>query len=541
MRWNSQVLFSRPIRWILALHGDIIVPFVFAGISSGNQSSGLRNSPEAVVEVKNAESFFPMIKRAGILIDMKVRKDKILQDCISLAASVGGKLVMQDSSLEEIINLVETPNVILGGFDESFLEIPKEILTTVMQKHQKYLPLTDQSGDKLLPFFIAVANGFINKGVVQRGNEAVLRARYEDAIFFYKMDTQRKLSEFRGSLSSILFHEKLGSMHDKMIRVEKIVSKLALALGMGGSILPVVEKAAALAMSDLATSVVTEFTSLSGIMARHYALKDGYSDQIAEAIFEVILPRFSGDKLPKSDAGIVLATADRLDTLVGLFGVGCQPSSTADPFGLRRVSYGLVQILVENKKNLDLNCALRLVADVQPIEINDNALQDVLQFVARRLEQLLVDKGINVEIVRSVLSERANWPFMTAQSAMDMEAFSKGDLFPKVIEAYSRPSRIIHGKEIDGDLEVTEDAFEHNEEHVLWNTYLAVAEKLHPGVGIDTFLKASSQLIRPLEDFFDRVYVMADDQRIRKNRLALLKRIADLPKGIADLSLLPGF
>ncbi|PKU86358.1 Glycine--tRNA ligase 2, chloroplastic/mitochondrial [Dendrobium catenatum] len=359
----------------------------------------------------------------------KERRDSILHDSNLLASSVGGKLAIQDNLVEEVINLVEAPNPILGSYDESFLELPKDILITVMQKYQKYLPLTDESGSKLLPFFIAVGNGILNESVVQKGNEAVLRARYEDARFFYMMDTKRKLSEFRGSLNGILFHEKLGTMLDKISRVQKIVTKLAPALGMGEDAFPFVETAAALAMSDLATSVVTEFTSLSGIMARHYALKDGYPEEIAEALFEITLPRFSGDLLPKTDAGIVLAIADselkkiipqssarapfaeallavsrlsrqhnltpvikkglaaiykhsiigfRLDSLVGLFGAGCQPSSTADPFGLRRICYGLVQILVENKKNLDLSNSLRLVADVQPIDIDDNQIQDRL-------------------------------------------------------------------------------------------------------------------------------------------------------------------
>ncbi|KAL0907737.1 hypothetical protein M5K25_022169 [Dendrobium thyrsiflorum] len=541
MRWNSKFMFSRPIRWILALHGDLVVPFNFAGVSSGKQSCGLRNSHSVFLEVESAESYLPTIKRAGILINMRERRDRILHDSNLLASSVGGKLAIQDNLVEEVVNLVEAPNPILGSYDESFLDLPKDILITVMQKYQKYLPLTDESGNKLLPFFIAVGNGILNKSVVQKGNEAVLRARYEDARFFYMMDTKRKLSEFRGSLNGILFHEKLGTMLDKMSRVQKIVTKLAPALGMGEDVFPFVETAAALAMSDLATSVVTEFTSLSGIMARHYALKDGYPEEIAEALFEITLPRFSGDLLPKTDAGIVLAIADRLDSLVGLFGAGCQPSSTADPFGLRRICYGLVQILVENKKNLDLSNSLRLVADVQPIDFDDNQLQDVFQFVARRLEQLLVDKGVSSEIIRSILSERANWPFMAAQSAIDMEVFSKGDLFQKVIELYSRPTRIIRGKDIDADLEVTETAFEHNEEQALWNTYLAVAAKVHTGVDINTFLKTSLQLIQPLEDFFESVYVMTDNPRVRNNRLALLKRIADLPKGIADLSVLPGF
>ncbi|KAF3332393.1 glycine--tRNA ligase 2 [Carex littledalei] len=485
MRWNSQILFSRPVRWILALHGDLVVPFCFAGVSSGKQSCGLRNSSLATIQVETAENYLDGIKNTGILIDIQKRKEKILQQSTSLAESVGGVLNIADSLMQEVVNLVEAPLPILGTFDNSFLELPKEILTTVMHKHQKYFHLTCASSGNLLPFFIAVANGVVKEEIVRKGNEAVLRARYEDARFFYKMDTQKKFSEFRPHLNGILFHEKLGTMLDKTVRIEETVPGLAKALQIEQNKMPILEKSASYVMSDLSSAVVTEFTSLAGIMARHYALRDGLTEEVAEALFEINLPRFSGDILPKSDAGIVLAVADRLDSLVGLFGAGCEPSSTSDPFGLRRISYGLVQILVENNKRLDLRNALQLVADVQPIEIDDSVIDNVLQFVARRLEQLLVDKGITSEIVRSVLLERSNCPFLASQSATEMEALSRKENFAKVVEAYSRPTRIIRGKDVSSDLE--------------------------------------------------------EDEKIRNNRLALLKKIAGLPKGVADLSVLPGF
>ncbi|XP_034590564.1 glycine--tRNA ligase, chloroplastic/mitochondrial 2 isoform X2 [Setaria viridis] len=537
MRWNSNIVFSRPIRWILALHGDFVVPFSFAGISSGNSSCGLRNSSVANFKVETAESYLSAVEKAGLLIDMQERKERVLRDSTILAKGVGGDFIAPDSLLQEVVNLVEAPMPILGQYDDSFLELPKD----VMQKHQKYFAVTSKSTGNLLPYFIAVANGAIKEEVVRRGNEAVLRARYEDAKFFYKMDTQKKFSEFRGQLNGILFHEKLGTMLDKMTRVENIVSELTLILGINEGMIPIIKDAAALAMSDLATSIVTEFTSLAGVMARHYALRDGIPEEIAEALFEIALPRFSGDVFPRTDAGIVLAVADRLDSLVGLFGAGCQPSSTNDPFGLRRVSYGLVQILVENKKSFDLRRALTLMAEVQPIDIDIDVIDEAVQFVTRRLEQLLVDEGINCEIVRSVLMERANCPYLAAQTATEMEAFSRTETFPKIVEAYSRPTRIIRGKEIESALEVDPSVFEKDEEKVLWDAYLEVADKIHPGVDIKTFADASLLLIQPLEDFFNNVFVMAEDERIRNNRLALLRKIESLPKGIAELSVLPGF
>ncbi|KAL4015148.1 hypothetical protein IC575_027385 [Cucumis melo] len=540
MRWNSQVVFSRPIRWILALHGDVIVPFSYAGVLSGNISYGLRNTSTAIVEVDSAESFMVAMKDAKIDLEVEDRKRKILDQSSILAQSIKGKTVIHEDLLDEVVNLVETPVSILGKFNDSFLELPDDLLTMVMQKHQKYFSIRNADG-KLMPYFIAVANGEIDDKVVRKGNEAVLRARYEDAKFFYETDTSKRFSQFRNQLSGILFHEKLGSMLDKMTRMEAMVVNLSLAMGISQDLLQITLEAASLAMSDLATAVVTEFTSLAGIMARHYALREGFSEQIADALFEITLPRFSGDILPKSDVGIVLAVADRLDSLVGLFAVGCQPSSTSDPFGLRRMSYGLVQILVEKDKNLDLGRALRLAADNQPVKVDTDVIDNVNLFVTRRLEQFLVDKGLNPEIVRSVLAERSNFPCLAAKTAHKMNAMSKGDLFPKIIEAYARPTRIISGKDVDNAIEIDEAAFESNEERALWNTFLSIKNEVHPGIEVDEFFEISSKLIQPLEDFFEHVFVMVEDEKIRKNRLALLKRIADLPSGIVDLSLLSGF
>ncbi|KAJ7950770.1 Glycine--tRNA ligase 2, chloroplastic/mitochondrial [Quillaja saponaria] len=540
MRWNSQVMFSRPIRWIFAMHGDVVVPFTFAGVLSGDLSYGLRNTSSATIQVESAESYAVTMKSAGIKIEIEERRITILEQSNALAKSVNGKTVIPDGLLDEVVNLVEAPVPVLGKFKETFLELPKDLLTMVMQKHQKYFAVCDDSGG-LLPYFIAVANGAINEPVVRKGNEAVLRARYEDAKFFYQMDTRKRFSEFRGQLKNILFHEKLGTMLDKITRVEKIVTKLSFILGVGQDMHQIIQDAASLAMSDLATAVVTEFTALSGIMGRHYALRDGYSEQIAEALLEITLPRYSGDTLPKTDAGIVLAIADRLDSLVGLFAAGCQPSSTNDPFGLRRISYGLVQLLVEKNKNIDFKQALELAAYVQPVKVDASTIHDAHQFVTRRLEQYLVDKGVSTEVVRSILAERANLPSLAAKSAYKMEELSRGKLFPKVVEAYSRPTRIVRGKELDLDLEVDASAFETDEERALWSSFLSVKGKTNSSLEVDDFVEISSQLIQPLEDFFDHVFVMVDDEKIRKNRLTLLKKIAELPKGIADLTVLPGF
>ncbi|KAG6393352.1 hypothetical protein SASPL_147591 [Salvia splendens] len=601
MRWNSEIMFSRPIRWILALHGDSVVPFTFAGAlrqllqyllckcvslcfkrRPPPLEPSFLNLPmpnlkvlifilpkaerDALLEfhccappfsslyyqkqsemaflnftaVESAECYTDVMENAGIAISIEQRKKIILEKATSIVKGINGSIVMQSGLLDEVVNLVEAPHPVLGKFSESFLELPKDLLIMVMQKHQKYFAITDQD-EKLLPYFIAVANGAINEVVVRKGNEAVLRARYEDAKFFYELDTSKRFSEFRNQLKGILFHEKLGTMLDKMTRVQSLVTEIGLSLETTEDTLRVVQDAASLAMSDLSSAVVTEFTSLAGVMARHYALRDGYSEQIADALFEIMLPRFSGDILPKTVAGTVLAITDRLDSLVGLVAAGCQPSSANDPFGLRRISYGLVQLLVETDKNLGLRHLLELAAAIQPINVESKILDDVHQFVTRRLEQLLIDQGISPDIVRSVLAERGNLPCLAARSAHKMKILSEGELLPKIIEAYSRPTRIVRGKESTHDLEVDEAAFETVEERNLWSTYTSLRSKIHSDMEVDDFVEASSCLLQPLEDFFNNVFVMVEDERIRKNRLALLRNISLLPKGIVDLSILPGF
>ncbi|XP_028225025.1 glycine--tRNA ligase, chloroplastic/mitochondrial 2-like [Glycine soja] len=345
--------------------------------TSGNSSFGLLNTSSAVIQVETAKSYSISMKNVVINVSVEDRKKIIFEQSNALAESVNGQILIPKGLLDEVVNLVEAPFPVLGKFKETFLDLLKDLLTMVMQKHQKYFAVCDANG-QLLPYFVAVANGAIDETTVRKGNEAVLWARYEDAKFFYEMDTCKRFSEFRKQLKNILFHEKLGTMLDKMTRVENMVTKLSCLLDINEDVQQIIRDASSLAMSVLATAVVTEFTSLSGIMGRHYALRDGYSDQIAEALLEITLPRFSGDILPKSDADIVLAIADRLDSLLGLFTAGCQPSSTNDPFGLRRISYGLV------------------------------------------------DKGVNAEFVRSILVERANFPCLAAKSAYKMEELSKG-------------------------------------------------------------------------------------------------------------------
>ncbi|GJP65606.1 hypothetical protein CLOP_g22478 [Closterium sp. NIES-67] len=543
MRWNSQVAYSRPIRWLLAMHGATVVPFAFAGLASGSESWLLRNAPETRVQLPCAEDYASAISGAGITLSIEERKEAIWVASSELAASVGGRIPddARGALLAEVANLVESPVPLLGSFDPSFLDLPPEVLVMVMKKHQRYFPVEDAASGKLLPHFVAVPNGRLDEAAVRAGNESVLRARYEDARFFYDSDTAHPLESFREKLRGITFQAKLGSMLDKSERVEAITPLLCTALHLSPSLSAAAQQAARLCMADLGTAVVMEFTGLAGIMGRHYAEREGLGEQVSMAVFESVLPRSAGDQLPSTAPGLVLSLATRLDSLVGLFAIGCEPSASADPFGLRRSAYGLVEALVASNTDLHLSTALQAAASVQPVEVTPATLQQVQAFVVRRLEQYLVDRGAPVELVRSVLEERGAVPALAARSAAEMEELQAGGQLEKVVAAYARPTRIVRGKDVDLEWQVAEELFESDAERTLWDAFKQVDAQVSSDMSIKAFADASMALIDPLEGFFTNVFVMAEEEQLRKNRLGLVSRIARLPEGIADLTVLPGF
>ncbi|CAI5929187.1 unnamed protein product [Closterium sp. NIES-64] len=543
MRWDSQVAFSRPIRWLLAMHGHTVVPFAYAGLASGNESWLLRNAPETRVQLPSAEEYAAAIAAADITLSIQERKDAIWAASNELAASVGGSIPedARGDLLAEVANLVESPVPLLGSFDRSFLDLPPEVLVMVMRKHQRYFPVQDAASGKLLPYFVAVPNGRLDEAAVRAGNESVLRARYEDARFFYNSDTAHPLESFREKLKGITFQAKLGSMLDKSERIEAITPLLCTALHLSPSDFAAAQQAARLCMADLGTAVVMEFTGLAGIMGRHYAEREGLGEEVSRAIFECVLPRSAGDQLPTTAPGLVLSLATRLDSLVGLFAIGCEPSASADPFGLRRSAYGLVEALVASNTDLHLSTALQAAASVQPVEVTPATLEQVESFIVRRLEQFLVDRGAAVEAVRSVLEERGSVPALAARSVAEMEELQASGQLEKIVAAYARPTRIVRGKDVDLDWQVREKLFESDAERTLWDAFKHVDAEVSTDMSIKAFADASMALVDPLEGFFANVFVMAEEEQLRKNRLGLLSRIARLPEGIADLTVLPGF
>lgn len=543
MRWLTDASYSRPVRWIVALHGEVVVPFVAMGLLSGATTRLLRNAAEPEIQLKSADEYLDEMNTAGIVVDMDLRRQSIHQDALEAASAVQGTISQRtaDALLEEVTNLVECPRVILGKYKSEFLSLPQEVLEIVMKKHQRYFAVEDPSTGNLLPYFVTVANGNINVDIVREGNEAVLRARYEDARFFYKSDCSKSLMSFREKLDGTVFQEKLGSMLDKSRRLEKLAAQVVNCLGLSTEVSHLVSQAAPLAHCDLATDLVTEFTALAGTMGRHYAGLEGKPEEVCTAIYEFVLPRGAGDELPATDAGAVLAITDRLDSLVGLFAAGCIPSASADPFGLRRAAYGLVQTLVGKGMKVSLGNLIEVVSGAQPLPVSSECQKELLTFIRRRLEQLLVDDGVTVEAVRAALNERGDNPSLAASTAKELATEMKTDAFAAILSSLARPTRITRGKENESACAVDPGLFEAEEETALWEAYEAVSATLKGEAGIGEFVQVCSPIVGVVDNFFEKVFVMAEDEKVRKNRLALLQRVAKLPHGIVDLSQLPGF
>ncbi len=539
MRWDeTNVAFSRPVRWIVALQGGTVVPFTFADVHSGRISCGLRSLGSPEFTIAQAEDYFATIERQGIVLDHEKRRQMILEQLAELAGEVGGHVPDEPDPLEEVIHLVEQPVGLRGEFDPAFLKLPKDVLTTVMKKHQRYFPVVDDNGE-LMPYFITFANsGHMDPDTVRQGNEEVIRARFSDGEFFYGVDTQQPLDSFIPGLSNLMFQQDLGSVLDKVGRLEALVPRLAQRLGLSAEEQSTAERAAQLAKADLTTQMVIEFTSLQGIMGRDYALRSGEAPAVAEAIFEHYLPRGAGDALPDSMAGIVIGIADRVDSLVGLFAVGMEPTGSADPYALRRTVLGLVQILINRHIDLNLADVVEDAAENMPVSVAPEARQAALDFVRRRLQGVLREAGYRHDVVEAVLAEQGDNPYRTAQTVEALSRWVEREEWEQLLTAYSRTARIVRGTERH-DLQA--EVLQEDASRRLYRAYQDARASLDASGDLDGFLEAFQPIIEPINTFFDDVLVMSEDATLRKNRLALLQRITELADGIADLSRIQGF
>lgn len=531
MRWNSPISYSRPLRWLVALFGEAVVPFAYVGLNAGRSTRGLRPYGSPSIEIASAESYRDQLTANKIVLSTAERQERIKLQSAELALTLDGTLPDDIDLLDEVTNLVEHPTAFIGRFEQRFLDLPVEILVAVMRKHQRYFPVYKNERE-LLPNFIAVRNGDDQHlDTVIHGNEQVIRARFADGEFFYKNDKDKPLVSFLPELDTLMFQAELGSMLDKVQRLEQITPPLATLIGLDGDETATATRAAALSKADLATSMVVEMTALQGIMGGHYAGLHGEPQAVCRAIAEQY------ETVSRTRPGLALALADRIDSLVGLTAAGLLPKGSNDPFGLRRATIQIIENLATNDIVLDLREAILLSAESQPIPAGSDVQTQVLDFIAVRLEVLLRESGHRASVVKAVLAEQAHNPAAAYRTCAALSKTITAPDWATLLDAYARCVRITRSQ--PQPFTLRPDAFALVQEQTLLAAYTAAADA-SDGT-LPTFVANLRALEPAITGFFDDVLVMDEDDAVRENRLALLQHIAALTDGIADLSQLEGF
>jgi glycyl-tRNA synthetase len=544
MRWNSDVAFSRPIRWLMALHGGSLVPFAYAGLVSQPVTRGLRFLDPVELPVETPAEYFSTLEDQGIILGQDERKADIQRQIDALAAEVGGEVPDDPDLMTEVTHLVEAPTALRGEFDPAHLDLPREVLISVMKKHQRYFPVVRDG--ELLPYYITVANKPPRDDaaeayeLITEGNGDVIRARFTDAGYFVREDTEKKLEAYIPSLELLTFQADLGSMRDKTERIQALVEDLAPLLDLTEAELEITHRAAELCKADLATQMVVDMTSLQGVMGYHYALQSGEMEDVAVAIREHYLPTSSGDPAPETKPGLAVGLADRLDSLVGLFAAGLEPTGNKDPFAQRRAALGLVGNLIAWEMDFDLRSGIDAAADQMPIPVTDGAKEDCLTFIVERLRHYLLDEeGYSYHVVDAVLAAQGHNPASAAQAVDELEGWIQQEDWEETLDAFARCVRILRG--VEEEYAVKAEHFEEDIEREFYQALQrAEAQERQPG-SADDFLSAFFPLKPYITRFFDSVMVNAEDEDLRKNRLALLQRVAALSEGVAVLSRLEGF
>ncbi len=539
MRWNaSNVAFSRPINWIVALLGDSVIPFEFAGVHSGRNSTGPRGEGSPRFDIANANDYAATIRKYNIIGDVAARKAEILRQVNAVAASIGGVIAEDEDLLEEVTHLVEQPSALLASFEKEYLDIPAPVLISVLRKKQRNFTVLDGNGD-MMPYFITVRNGRAeDMDEVRIGNESVVRARFADAAYFVRQDVQQPLEKYLPRLDTITFQGKLGSILDKVKRIEELVDPLGSQLRLESGELEIARKAAYLCKADLATNMVIDITALQGVMGREYhkrSSNDADKAAVAEAIFEHYLPRNSNDRSPKTKAGLLVGLADKLDSVAGLFAIGLAPKGSNDPFALRRAAIGVVQNLMETGQSFSLREALKSVAARLPVKMEANALEQAYTFLTERERVILEESGNRKVLVEAVLAEQGDNPAQAKVALSQLVAATQSPDWPAMLAAYARCARIIRSAAnlVEGNIAADTDP-------ATQALAQAVAAQSKPS-DVAALTQNIAALVAPINHFFDKVMVMADDPAIRNARLTLLQRIVTQAQGLVDLSKIEGF
>lgn len=537
MRWGGKNMkFARPIRWMLALLNDEVLPIDLEGIVASNLTNGHRFLGRKQIEIYSAEEYFKEMAKNYVVLDQTVRKEAIKAQAEEVAKSLGGVVEIDDDLLEEITYLVEYPTAFYGEFNEDYVKLPKEVVTTPMKEHQRYFPVSKDG--KLLPYFIAVRNGDKNRlDLVKAGNEKVLEARLADALFFYNEDIKKPLESFVENLKTVVFQAKLGTVYDKTLRIEKLAEDIVEALD-EKEILKDTLRAAKLCKADLVTSMVFEFTELQGVMGREYAKVCGEGDAVAEAIFEHYLPRFAGDILPETKAGIALSIADKLDSIAGFFAIGIKPSGSQDPYALRRQALGILSILLDKKLDINLE---KLVNDA--LDNYDNlefdkaeVVAQIMDFFTERVKNLFKDLGIRYDVIDAVLSSNLDSISDIHTRAVELNNWLQKEELVEMLTAFNRVSTLAEKAESD---KVDEALLKEEPEVKLNAGFKEIKSQVEVFLANKEYNKALDAFasIKPLvDDLFDNVMIMDKDEAIKANRLGLLKQIYDTMLTICDLS-----
>ena len=543
MRWGSgRQEFVRPMHWAIVLFGDEVVQTQIMGLTAGNTTRGHRFHSQGEISIESAATYEQQLLEAKVVVDMGKRQGMIAEQVTKLGQELGGTAVINAGILQEVTALVEWPVALGGRFDSNFLEVPEEALISSMGEHQKYFHLVDAKG-KLCPFFITISNiESSDPSRVVDGNERVIRPRLADAKFFYETDLKTPLELHTPRLEKIVFQSDLGSVADKSARVAKLVKALAPCCNASPELSA---RAAELAKCDLVTEMVLEFDHLQGTMGRYYAAASGEPTEVSQAIYEQYLPKQAGGDLPQSPTGICLALAERLDTLTGIFGINQPPTGSRDPFALRRASLGVLNILVEHKIQLDLNEVLGLAYDNFPKLPSERAelIQKVRSYMIDRFRAWFEDEGTSVQVFRAVRAVEDSSPYEIYRRVQAVDAFAISPVAESLAATNKRVANILAKVEVSDLPPVDEGLFESEAETGLAQALAPLEQSVASSIDDGKFseaLTSISTLQKPLEDFFDSVMVMADDQKLRLNRLALLASVRALVLGIADLSELGG-
>jgi len=540
MRWGySDLKYARPIRWLVALFGSEVIDFKAAEVTSGKISRGHRFLGAANIEVADTAQYFNLMEENYVIIDSKVRKEIIIKEINQLAASVQGRVEPDEELLEEVIFLIEYPTALMGGFKEKYLAIPKEAVITPMKEHQRYFPVLTNDGE-LLPKFITVRNGNKNHlDVVQAGNEKVLEARLADAKFFFDEDKKVKLAEYVDKLKAIVFQESLGTIYEKVERIQKGVTNLSGLVGSDKVVLLRALRAAFLAKADLVTNMVYEFPELQGIMGEKYALISGEDQIVAKAVFEHYLPRNAGDDLPKTLEGTLVSLADKIDTIAGCFAVGFEPTGSQDPYALRRQALGICNIIIEKGLNISLKDLIAQALDNYQgkLEIDRVRLTaGIYGFFEQRVRNILADAGHRYDVIEAIIASGYDNLIEALMRAKAVENVKGTETFNKLLTAFTRANNLAKKAENDA---IEEQYLIEAVEKDLYSKLMQVEKEIESAVGAKDYtgaLTAIASLEEQINAFFNGVMVMAEDENVKASRLALLLNISKLVIPIADLT-----